>query len=49
MRRNFTYKLPDKPMKEETILNRMVSVSEEAKNKYTKGGKVSGCVYTSDE
>jgi hypothetical protein len=35
-------------MKEETILNRMNALSEESVQKYSKGGKMSGGVYTDD-
>jgi len=41
------YKLPQAPWKQETIMQRMVKGSDVAKTYYTKGGNISGAVYTS--
>jgi sphinganine-1-phosphate aldolase len=43
------YKLPDKPWKEETILNRMTTGADAAKQYYTNGGRISGAVYMAQD
>ena len=48
-RKNAVYKLPEKPMHEETIMQRIKSGSEEAKKYYRDGGKMSGGVYTAKD
>jgi hypothetical protein len=48
-RSNQVYKLPDKGMKEDTIMKRMENGSAVAKLYYTNGGKMSGGVYTANE
>lgn len=47
-RKNQVYKLPDRPWREETIMNRIKVGSEEASKFYKNGGKMSGGVYTAD-
>ena len=42
------YKLPDRPWREETIMNRIKVGGEEASKFYKNGGKMSGGVYTTD-
>ena len=42
------YKLPDKGMKEETILKRTIEGSNEASVYTDNGTKMSGCVYIND-
>ena len=48
-RKNPVYKLPDKPMREDTIMDRIKSGSNEAKKYYRDGGKMSGGVYTAKD
>jgi hypothetical protein len=48
-RKNAVYKLPEKPMREENIMERIKTGSEEAKKYYRDGGKMSGGVYTSKD
>lgn len=48
-RKNQVYKLPDKAWKEETILNRMTTGSDAAKQYYTNGGRISGAVYMAQD
>lgn len=48
-RKNIVYQMPDRPMKEETILKRMEEGSELSKTLYTNGGNISGAVYIADE
>eukprot|EP00347_Sterkiella_histriomuscorum_P002328 403368575 len=47
-RANQVYKLPQTPWREDTIMNRMQQGSDQAKQYYTNGGKISGGVYTSN-
>ena len=49
MRKNQVYKLPQTPMKPETILQRMRQGADASKTFYTNGGKVSGAVYTAND
>lgn len=49
LRKNPTFKLPQTPMKEDTILTKMEQGSLAAKTHYTGGAKISGAVYTSNE
>ncbi len=44
-RNNQIYKLPDKPMPEDTILNRIKGGSEKSRKFYTNGGKMSASVF----
>jgi len=48
-RKNAVYMLPEKPMREDTIMERIKKGSEEAKKYYRDGGKMSGGVYTSKD
>lgn len=49
LRKNPTFRLPETPMKPDTILTRMEQGSQAAKTYYTNGGKVSGAVYTNND
>jgi hypothetical protein len=49
MRNNQVFKLPEKGMKEDTIMKRMEAGSSHSKEYYTNGGKMSGGVYMSDD
>lgn len=49
MRKNIMYKMPEKGMKEETILKRTIEGSNEASVTTENGTKISGCVYINDE
>ena len=48
-RKNQIYKLPDKPMREDTILNRIKGGSEESRKFYTNGGKMSASVFCAQD
>jgi sphinganine-1-phosphate aldolase len=49
LRKNFTYKMPEKPMKDDTILRRMKEGADEANKIMANGTQVSGCIYTNDQ
>jgi len=48
-RKNAVYKLPDRPMLQETIMKRIKTGSDAAKKYYRDGGKMSGGVYTAKD
>lgn len=49
LRKDQVYEMPEQPMAKDAILKRMVNDMEYSKQYYTKGGNISGGVYTSDE
>lgn len=48
-RKNQIYKLPDSPMREDTILNRIKAGTAESRKFYTNGGKMSASVFCSSD
>jgi hypothetical protein len=48
-RKNMVYKLPDKGMKEETIIKRMCEGRDYTDAITNNGAKISGCLYINDE
>ncbi len=48
-RKNQIYKLPEKAMREDTILNRIKTGSDESRKFYTNGGKMSASVFCAQD